>query len=103
MPKAQGRSGRAEQIQLQEVPGYSRHEPVEVQGPEVPDQPGAPVGGGGVCGWGVAVEVLQNTRGQEDRRTGAAGGCEIHRCLPYRLVAGRGHGKIRFSLLLAAT
>ena len=47
-PKAQGRSGRAEQIQLQEVPGYLRHEPVEVQAQKFPTSQGRPWVEGGV-------------------------------------------------------
>lgn len=82
-PKAQGRSGRAEQIQLQEVPGYSRHEPVEVQAQKFPTSQGRPWVEGGGCGWGVAVEVFagqSRTGGQEDRRTrGCKGGCEKKR------------------------
>lgn len=100
-PKAQGRSGRAEQIQLQEVPGYSRHEPVEVQAQKFPTSQGRPWVEGG-CGWGVAVEVLQASRGQEDRKTGATGGAKTKDLTSAGQSPVAGHGKTRFSFLLAA-
>lgn len=81
-PKAQGRSGRAEQIQLQEVPGYSRHEPVEVQAQKFPTSQGRPwvEGGGGGAGGAWRSRSLQASRGQEDQENrGCRGGCEKKR------------------------
>lgn len=96
-PKAQGRSGRAEQIQLQEVPGYSRHEPVEVQAQKFPTSQGRPwVEGGGGCGWGVAVEVFAGqSRTGGPGEQGLQGGVrkEKKECWA---VAGRGHLMERF-------
>lgn len=98
-PKAQGRSGCAEQIQLQEVPGYSRHEPVEVQAQKFPTSQGRPwvEGRGGAGGaW-----RSRSCRPVEDRRTGGPGEQglqggvrkEKKQCWA---VAGRGHLMERF-------
>lgn len=94
-PKAQGRSGRAEQIQLQEVPGYSRHEPVEVQAQKFPTSQGRPWVEGGVRvgrgGRGLAGQ--SRTGGQENR---GYRGCEKKRPNQCWAVAGRGAWKDSF-------